>query len=123
MQYKFSLLLSVKDTDFILSDRHGQILSPKITDHGDLVELTTDISLPNTIHLSLTKKSNHGSIVLKAVSLGHLKFNDSDLKKLFVYYHQFGSNRNVEWEYNGRVEFQIFEFSAIKYHLLMNTRI
>ena len=82
MQYKFSLLLLVKDMDLVLHDRHGQVLPTKITDHGDLVELTTNISLPNKVQLLLTKKNNPGSIVLKAVLLGHLKFNDSALEIL-----------------------------------------
>lgn len=123
MQYQLDLLLDVKDVNLSLSDRSGNNLVMDIAPEGNLVKVSTKVFLPNLIRLGISKTTDNGSATLESVWLGNVKFNKNALHRTFVYRHEYGENRSPQWEFNGNVEFEFFEYTAIKYHLLMGTRI
>lgn len=123
MNYQFELTILAVDVDLQVSDRHGHILPVNIQSRDNLTRLSTEICLPNNIIVTMQKNLPDGHAILKEVRLGNIRFNKNAIPDLFVYYHEYGHSRDTTWSYNGTANFSFFEFSAIKYHLLMKTRI
>lgn len=123
MNYQFELLVSATDVDLSMSDRYGHVLPVDIQSRDNLIHLSTEISLPNEIVVAVQKKSPNGHAVLEEVRLGNIRFNKNAMNDLFVYHHEYGMSRDTTWSFGGTANFSFFEFSAIKYHLLMKTRI
>lgn len=115
--------LETIDMDYEFFDRTGSLLPVEISHIGNLCKIKTNICLPNRMIIQLKKKTQTGYTKLLQAKLGHVKFNNDCLTKLFVYYHTHGHNRCLEWIYDGRVEFEFFEFTATKYHLVIGTQI
>lgn len=124
MSYQLDLFITPVDIDLSIMDRFNHVLPYDIQplDNG-LIQLSTTILLPNEIIIRMQKKSPTGHATLNGVRLGHIKFNQHSLENLFVYHHDYGTSRETNWCYNGTVHFSFFEFNAIKYHLLMKTKI
>lgn len=123
MQYNLQLAFSKLNTDLHFSDRSGNILNTKTIRHGDLVCVQTSITMPNKITVAIAQLQQDLNIKLVAVRLGEIKFNTTALQKIFVYNHAYGQSRSCDWNFPGNVDFEFFEASAIKYHLIMGTTI
>lgn len=123
MNYRFELLVSATDVDLSMSDRHGHALLVDSRTRGNLIHLSTEICLPNEIVVAVQKTAPDGYAVLEEVRLGNIKFNKTAMDNLFVYHHEYGLSRDTTWSFGGSANFSFFEFSAIKYHLLMKTKI
>lgn len=123
MIYKFVLELELGQSTVNLTDRHNNILPVEIQQHNVITTISTDIELPNKIKVHIQNASSESEIKLVGASLGHIKFNKHNLSKLFVYHHPYGLNRDTTWKFGSLVEFEFFEHSAIKYHLLIGTTI
>lgn len=123
MKYKFVLELELDRAEFYLADRNNHRLEFDTTTNGNSSTITTDIELPNRIKLIIENPVPDSSIKIIGASLGNLRFNKHKLGDLFVYHHCYGQNRNTTWDLGGLVEFEFFEYSAIKYHLIRGTLI
>ena len=123
MLYQLDLLLSVSDIDLSIKDRNDNIVVFTTTTIGELTKLSMKISLPNKIIITISKNINTGVAKLVSASLGNIQFNKDSMEKIFVYYHEYGLNRSTNWEFNGKVEFNFFDQTPIKYHLNMGTTI
>ena len=123
MLYNLELQFSKLNTNLQFSDRSGKILNISTLQRGDLICMSTSISLPNKITVEIAQPQQDLDIKLVAVWLGEIKFNTKALEKLFVYHHAYGQSRSCDWNFGGRAEFEFFESSAIKYHLIMGTTI
>ena len=123
MQYNLELQFSKLDANLCFSDRSGNILNTNTIQRGDLICMSASITLPNKISVKIEQPQQDIDITLVAVWLGEIKFNAKALEKLFVYHHAYGQNRSCDWNFGGRAEFEFFEASVIKYHLLMSTTI
>ena len=123
MNYRFEMLVSVTDVNLSMTDRHGHALPVDIPPQGNVIHLSTEICLPNEIVVAVQKTAPDGYVVLEEVRLGYIRFNKTALDNLFVYHHEYGMSRDTTWSFGGTANFSFFEFSAIKYHLLMKTKI
>lgn len=122
MKYKFTLELDLGQSNVYLTDRNDQPLDTEIETNGNVTTIVTYIEIPNMIRVHI----NHNPdcpVELLGASLGHIKFQKSKLEKLFVYHHPYGQNKNTIWQFGGLAEFEFFEHSAIKYHLIVGTTI
>ena len=122
MKYLLELQFSKLNVDLHFSDRSGTSLDTNTT-REDLICVSTFISLPNKITVESTCLQEALQIKLVGVRLGGIKFSNSTLEKLFVYNHPYGQSRSCDWNFGGKVEFEFFESSAIKYHLIMGSSI
>ena len=123
MLYNLELQFSKLNTSLRFGDRSGNILNANTLQRGDLICRSTLITLPNKITVEIAQPQQDRDIKLVAVWLGQIKFNTKALEKLFVYHHAYGQSRSCDWNFSGKVEFEFFEFCAIKYHLIMGTTI
>lgn len=123
MEYLLELQFSKLDADLRFSDRFSNRLDADIIRRGDLTCFSILITLPNRILIEMFNKSQTSEVELFAVWLGGIKFKDSALERLFVYSHSYGKSRSSKWNFGGQVEFEFFESSAIKYHLIMGSTI
>ena len=122
MKYKLVFEI-VGATTLNLKDRHGNNLETTIESQDTLTKISTYISLPNKITVDIPGSDKSPDIFLSGVWLGEIKFKHSALPHLFVYRHIHGENRSLNWNCPGQVEFEFFEYSPIKYHLLMGSTI
>jgi hypothetical protein len=123
MEYNLELQFLKLNANLYFSDRFGNILKTDITRCEDLICTSTFITLPNKITVEILPTQEELNIKLVGVCLGKIKFNNNALEKIFIYYHPYGQSRSCDWNFGGKVEFEFFEHSAIKYHLIMGTTI
>jgi hypothetical protein len=120
MIYQIDFLIETAEATVSVVDL-TQVVKTQLSDK--FTQLSMKIELPTDIKISIEKTSEQGMASIKEVRLGHIKFNKDQLSRLFVYSTSYGQCRDTVWLYNGLVTFSFFEFSAIKYHLLMNSKI
>jgi hypothetical protein len=123
MEYNLELQFLNLNANLYFSDRFGNILKTDTTRRGDQISTSTSITLPNKITVEISPTQEDLNIKLVGVWLGKIKFNNTALEKIFVYYHPYGQNKSCDWNFGGKVEFEFFEHSAIKYHLIMGSTI
>lgn len=123
MKYKFVMELELDQSTVTLTDRYNQDLAIEVQRNENTATISTDIELPNKIKVHIQQANSKSAVTLLGASLGHIRFNKNNLSRLFVYHHPYGQNRNTTWEFGGLAEFEFFEHSAIKYHLIIGTTI
>jgi hypothetical protein len=121
---KYKLILKILGaTTLILTDRHGNDLETTTETQDTVTKISTYITLPNKIIAHIPESQQPTDICLSGVWLGEVKFKNSALTKLFVYRHAYGEGKSLHWNWPGQVEFEFFEHSAIKYHLIMGSTV
>lgn len=123
MTYEITLTVDLGKATISAMDRFDQPLDIDIQTDNGITVISTDIELPNKIKIYVEGVDSDHAVTLLGASLGGIKFNKNKLDKLFVYNHPYGQNRSISWQFNGFAEFDLFEHSAIKYHLIMGTTI
>ena len=123
MEYHLELQFFKLNANLCFSDRFGNVLKTNTTRQGDMTCMSTSITLPNRITIEISDTQEDLNIKLAAVWLGKIKFNNNALEKMFVHYHPYGQNKSCDWNFGGKVEFDFFEHSVIKYHLIMGSTI
>lgn len=123
MTYEITLTVDLGKATISAMDRFDQHLDIDIQINNGITVISTDIELPNKIKIYVEGVDSDHAVTLLSVSLGGIRFNKNKLDKLFVYNHPYGQNRSTSWQFNGFAEFDLFEHSAIKYHLIMGTTI
>ena len=121
MEYNLELQFSKLNADLCFANRYGSILKTDMIHRENTICVSTNITLPNKIIIEISKTREDFDIKLIGVWLGGIKFNNQALKNLFVYHHPYGQSRSCDWNFGGKVEFDFFEASIIKYHLVMRT--
>jgi hypothetical protein len=123
MLYHLDFLLSATDVQISAVDRTGNSLKLDTLIENGLTKISTQITMPNRITLNLLKIADTGVAELKSVSLGNIQFKSSSLDRLLIYHHEYGLNCSTKWEYNGRVEFNFFDYNPIAQHLNLGSTI
>lgn len=123
MKYEFVLELKLDCAEFYIIDRNNQQIKVDTKTNNNISIITTSIELPNRIKFIIANPESNPIIKLIGASLGGIQFNKSKLDDLFVYHHRYGQNRSTIWDLGGMAEFEFFEYSAIKYHLIKGTLI
>ena len=123
MLYHLTFQLSMADMQLTAIDRDGHELKLHTVTKNGLTKISTQITMPNKITLNLSKISDSGQAELKSVSLGYIQFNSASLGQLLTYHHEYGLNRSTKWLFNGRVEFEFFDYNPVSQHLNLGTKI
>jgi hypothetical protein len=123
MLYQLDLRLLINNVQLSAQDRNGNELKLHTVTENGLTKISTQISMPNKITLNLSKTADSGQAELKSVVLGHIQFNSNSLERLLIYHHEHGLNRSTIWTFDGKVEFDFFDYNPISQHLNLGTQI
>lgn len=141
MNYNLTLFLAVDESmtkvELTVLDRDRNIVPVKKVNQSGLLVVSMEVPMPNRLFVMITGKEQQNQntfIEVKGMSLGGVRFNNSQLDNLFEFkpddrqqaqtlddYLLLESVKTKVWDCNGCVILELFDTDPIRYHLHLKT--